>query len=133
MYIRYIAGRARGKECTCKGSGSYYCEMSECNEDNFDKDSNSEGEGESGEEEESSEDASTDSNPPEDDDEPLLNYKRFAKETIHSIHQETRNVISCIAIHEKVGFNVNHLACNIVTKLYASKAKHDFERTCLLN
>lgn len=48
------------------------------------------------------EETSTDSNPPEDDDEPILKYKRFAKETIHSIHQNTKNVITCIAVHEKV-------------------------------
>ena len=49
------------------------------------------------------EETSSDSNTPEDDDEPILKYKRFAKGAIHSIHQNTKNFITCIAVHEKVG------------------------------
>ena len=69
------------------GSGS---EMSKVSIDEEDCSDGSGSDENSGEEEETS----TDSNP--------LNYKRFAKETIHSIHQETKFFITCIAVHEKV-------------------------------
>ena len=45
----------------------------------------------------------------EEDDEPVLKYRRFAKEVVDSLSQgnvqdtQTKNVIVCMAIHTKVG------------------------------
>ena len=41
-----------------------------------------------------------------EEDEPVLKYKRFAKEVVNALHQdqegETKNVIQCMAVHRKV-------------------------------
>ena len=70
-------------------------------------------EGESGSGESDSETGSG-SEEDTDEEEPVLKYKRFAKEVVSSIHDGTgmgsgeRNIICCIAVHPKVS---QHAAC----------------------
>ena len=70
------------------------------------------------EEDDESEEESYSGTDEDESDEPLLKYKRFAKEVVNDLNStqgETKNVIECMAVHSKVWQFFSSIACiNIV-------------------
>ena len=77
-----------------------------------DENSYEEGSGSGSSEEESG--SETDS---EGEEEPVLKYKRFARDVVNSIHDGgsgDKNIICCIAVHPKVGRIIQVLVVGII-------------------
>ena len=76
-----------------------------------DENSCEEGSGSGSSEEESG--SETDS---EGEEEPVLKYRRFARDVVSSIHDGggDKNIICCIAVHPKVGRTIQVLVVGII-------------------